>query len=68
MECESELSFITEQGIDQVTTRDRATGPVYSRPGRISLVTVEREVRVYSLGVSDPMLRYKENKRVENKI
>ena len=35
------------------------TGLVYSRPGQagISLVTVEREVRVYSLVVSDPMLR-----------
>ena len=50
--------FITQQGIEQVTTRDRTTGLVYSRPGRISLVTVEREVRVYSLGVSDPMLRF----------
>ena len=30
---------------------------MYGRQARISLVTVEREVRVYSLVVSDPMFR-----------
>ena len=39
------------------TARDR-TGLVYGRQARISLVTVEREVRVYSLVVSDPMFRF----------
>ena len=59
MECESELSFIQQQGIEvrlRGTTRDR-TGPAYSRPGSAWLGDVEREVRVYTLGVSDPMLR-----------
>ena len=32
---------------------------MYGRQARISLVTVEREVRVYSLVVSDPMFRWK---------
>ena len=31
---------------------------MYGRPGSACLVTVEKEVRVYSHGVSDPMLRF----------
>ena len=60
MKCESELSFIQQQGIEvrlRGTTRDR-TGPAYSRPGSAWLGDVEREVRVYTLVVSDPMLRF----------
>ena len=52
--------FITHQGIEQTTARDM-TELVWvwctAEQAWISLVTVEREVRVYSLVVSDPMLR-----------
>ena len=59
LECENELSFITEQGREvrlRGTTRDR-TGPAYCRPGSAWLGDVEREVLVYTLVVSDPKLR-----------
>ena len=60
LEGETELSLIQQQGIDVVQSRlqhETELALVYCWPGSAWLGDVEREVRVYMLGVSDPMLR-----------
>ena len=57
MECEIELSFIEQRRYRAgYNTRQNWSCVLQARQDQlgISLVTMEKEVRVYTLGVSDP--------------